>query len=154
MSTESPSSPRPFAVREASGFQHANDRYYYRPLVSGTELFTYVAHVPPGGGVPPDAEEAKLFELSLFMIDGELVAMLGQDEFEIRPGQALHVPRGIAFGVRNETQRSASFILSFAPPSRSGTIDEMMESARSRGRRVYEPAEFDRIIGETTFPLR
>ena len=145
---------RTLSVKDARGFQHANDEYYYRPLVSGKELFTYVAHVPPGGGVPPDAEEAKLFELSLFMIDGELVAILDQDEFQIRPGEALHVPRGVAFGVRNETQRSASFILSFAPPPRSGTIDEMMESARSRGRRVYEPAEFDSIVGETTFPLR
>ena len=154
MSTGSDASPRPFRVRDARGFQHANDEYYYRPLVSGTGLFTYVAHVPPGGVMPPDAEEAKLFELSLFMIDGELVAILDQDEFTIRPGEALHVPRGVAFGVRNETRRSASFILSFAPPPRSGTIDEMMESARSRGRRVYEPAEFDAIIGETTFPLR
>ena len=154
MSSESPFAPRPFAVREASGFQHASDEYYYRPLVSGKELFTYVAHVPPGGGVPPDAEEAKLFELSLFMIDGELVAMLDNEEFGIRPGEALHIPRGVAFGVRNETAKSASFILSFAPPPRSGTIDELMESARSRGRRVYAPAEFDSIIGKTTFPLR
>lgn len=36
-------------------------------------------------------------------------------------------------GVRNTTSRSASFILSFAPPPR---------------------AEFDPIIGETSFPLR
>ena len=154
MSTGPVPSPRPFRVRDARGFQHANDQYYYRPLVSGNDLFTYVAHVPPGGGVPPDAEEAKLFELSLFMIDGALVAILDQDEFMIRPGEALHIPRGVAFGVRNETPKSASFILSFAPPPRSGTIDEMMESARSRGRRVYEPAEFDAIIGETIFPLR
>jgi quercetin dioxygenase-like cupin family protein len=145
-------------VRNAAGFQHGHgeekDEYYYRPLVSGKDLFTYIAHVPPHGGVPPSTEEAKLFELSLFMLDGELIAIRGSEEFVIRPGEALHIPRDVPFGVRNETDRSASFILSFAPPPRSGTIEEMLQSARDKGRRVFEAKEFDPIIGETKFPLR
>jgi len=147
-------SARALNIRDASGFQHADDRYYYRPLVSGKDIFSYVAHVPAGGGVPPDTEEAKLFELSLFMIDGELVALVGDEAFPIRVGDALHIPRGTAFGVRNETSRSASFVLSFSPPPRSGTIEEMLEAARGRGRRVFAPAEFDAVIGEPVFPLR
>lgn len=146
--------PRPLAVRDASGFQHANDEYYYRPLVSGDELFTYVAHVPARGVMPPDPEEAKLFELSLFMLDGELVATLDTDDMPLRPGEALHIPRGTAFGVRNETGRTASFVLSFAPPPRSGGIEQMLAAARENGRRVYEPAEFEPIVGEPQFPLR
>ena len=97
---------------------------------------------------------AKLFELALFMIDGELTATLGSDDVVLRTGDALHVPRGVAFGVRNRTPRSASFVLSFAPPPRSGSIEEMLEAARTKGRRVYAPSEFDEIIGETSFPLR
>lgn len=146
--------PRPLAVRDASGFQHADDEYYYRPLVSGDELFTYVAHVAAGGVMPPDAEEAKLFELSLFMLDGELIATLVTDDMTLRPGDALHIPRGVAFGVRNETERTASFVLSFAPPPRSGGIEGMLSAAREKGRRVYEPAEFESIVGEPGFPLR
>lgn len=146
--------PRPLAVRGASGFQHANDQYYYRPLVSGAELFTYVAHVPAGGVMPPDAEEAKLFELSLFMLDGELVGTLDATDMQLRPGEALHIPRGTAFGVRNETERTASFVLSFAPPPRTGGIAQMLDDARAKGRRVYEPNEFDQIVGEPGFPLR
>lgn len=146
--------PRPLAVRDASGFQHANDEYYYRPLVSGDELFTYVAHVPAGGVMAPDAEEAKLFELSLFMLDGELTGTLGTDDMPLRPGEALHVPRGVAFGVRNETDRTASFVLSFSPPPRSGGIPQMLDAAREKGRRVYEPSEFASIVGEPGFPLR
>lgn len=146
--------PRVAAVREASGFRHLGDGYYYRPLVAGNELYTYVAHVPSRGYMPPDAEEAKEFELSLFMIDGELVLILDADELVARPGDAVHVPRGVGFGVRNETDRSASFVLSFAPPPRSGTIEERLADARSRGRRVLGPKEFDAIIGETVFPLR
>ena len=146
--------PRPLAVRDASGFQHANDEYYYRPLVSGEGLFTYVAHVPAGGVMAPDAEEAKLFELSLLMLDGELIGTLGSDDMALRPADALHIPRGVAFGVRNETRRSASFVLSFSPPPRAGTIDEMLQAARAKGRRVYEPAEFESIVGESGFPFR
>lgn len=145
---------RPLAARDAAGFQHADDQYYYRPLVSGAELFTYVAHVPAGGVMPPDAEEAKLFELSLFMLDGELVGTLDTTDMPLRPGDALHVPRGTAFGVRNETDRTASFVLSFAPPPRSGGIAQMLDDARAKGRRVYEPSEFDQIVGEPGFPLR
>ena len=148
------STPRPLHVRDASGFQHANDEYYYRPMVSGAELFTYVAHVPAGGVMAPDAEEAKLFELSLFMLDGKLVGTLGTEDMGLEPGQALHIPRGVAFGVRNETDRTASFVLSFAPPPRAGGIEEMLSAARDKGRRVYEPAEFDPIVGDPTFPLR
>jgi len=146
--------PRPLAVRDASGFQHANDEYYYRPLVSGDELFTYVAHVPAGGVMAPDAEEAKLFELSLFMLDGELIGTLGTDDMALQPGQALHIPRNVAFGIRNETDKTASFVLSFSPPPRSGGIQQMLDAAREKGRRVYEPSEFDAIVGEPGFPLR
>ena len=146
--------PRPLAVRDASGFQHADDEYYYRPLVSGDELFTYVAHVPAGGVMPPDPEEAKLFELSLFMLDGALIGTLGADDMPLQPGEALHVPRGVAFGVRNETDRTASFVLSFSPPPRSGGIQQMLDAAREKGRRVYEPSEFELIVGEPGFPLR
>jgi len=146
--------PRPLAVRDASGFQHANDEYYYRPLVSGDELFTYVAHVLAGGVMAPDAEEAKLFELSLFMLDGELIGTLGTEDMPMRPGEALHIPRGVAFGVRNETDTTSSFVLSFSPPPRSGGIAQMLDAAREKGRRVYEPAEFESIVGEPGFPLR
>lgn len=146
--------PRPLAVRDASGFQHANDEYYYRPLVSGDELFTYVAHVPAGGVMAPDAEEAKLFELSLFMLDGELIGKLGTEDTPMRAGEALHIPRGMAFGVRNETDTTSSFVLSFSSPPRSGGIAQMLDAAREQGRRVYEPAEFESIVGEPGFPLR
>ena len=146
--------PRPLAARDASGFQHADDQYFYRPLVSGAELFTYVAHVPAGGVMPPDPEEAKLFELSLFMLDGELVGTLDATDMALRPGEALHIPRGTAFGVRNETGRTASFVLSFAPPPRTGGIAQMLDDARAKGRRVYEPSDFGEIVGEPGFPLR
>ena len=60
----------------------------------------------------------------------------------------------MAFGIRNETERTASFVLSFSPPPRSGGIQQMLDAAREKGRRVYEPSEFESIVGEPGFPLR
>ena len=142
-------------LRDAHGFQHAGkDEYYYRPLVVGTGLLTYVAHVPPGGDMPPDQEEADLYELSLFMLDGELAASLGGQERVLRTGDGQHIPRGVPFGVRNDGAVTASFVLSFTPPPRSGGIDEMLQDARDRGMRVWTPDELDPVIGRTTFPVR
>lgn len=147
-------SPRPRAIKEARGFQHAGDEYYYRPLVVGDKLFTYVAHVRAGGDMAPSEEEAKLFELSLFMLDGELEATLSGERVRLRVGDALHIPLNAPFGVRNTTDRSASFVLTFTPPPALGGIDEMFDRARQKGRRVFEPSEFDGIVGETRFPFR
>lgn len=146
--------PRPLAVRDARGFQHSKDQYYYRPLVAGEGIFTYVAHVPAGGTMPPSEEEAKLFELSLFMIDGELDCSLSGEWVTVRAGEALHIPLNVPFGVNNRTDRSASFVLSFTPPPRMSGLDNLFADAAEKGRRVYEPAEFDEIIGETSFPIR
>lgn len=147
-------SQRPLSIRAARGFQHAQDEYYYRPLVAGERLFTYVAHVRAGGDMAPSVEEAKMFELSLFMLDGELNATLGEEQVVLRPGDGLHIPLNVPFGVRNSTSRSASFVLSFSPPPPLGSLEAMFEQARAKGRRVFEPKEFDAIIGETEFPLR
>ena len=143
--------PRARRAVDAVGFQHADDEYYYRPLVAGEELFTYIAHVPPGGYMPPDAEEAKLFELSLFMVEGELTGILGESEMRLTPGDALHIPRGMAFGVDNKSAGAASFILSFAPPPRAGDIDTMLADARAKGRRVYAAEEFGAIVGDSAY---
>lgn len=145
---------RPLAVRDARGFQHSKDQYFYRPLVAGDGIFTYVAHVPAGGDMPPSEEEAKLFELSLFMIDGELDCSLSGEWMAVRAGEGLHIPLNVPFGVHNRHDRSATFVLSFSPPPRVGGLDNLFADAEAKGRRIYEPSEFDDIIGESGFPLR
>lgn len=141
----------PDAVRleDTRGFQHAGkDGYYYRPLVAGAELFSYVAHVPPGGTMPADQEEAELFELSLFMIEGELQATLGEVVRTLSVGTAQHIPRGVAFGVENSGDVTASFVLSFCPtPAREG-MEEMFDRAAAGGSRIWQPEELNRIRAE------
>ena len=79
---------------EVEAYQHADDGYYYRPLVAGKELFSYVAHVPAGGYMPPDAEEAELFELSLFMLEGNLDGILDEDRIALTAGMRCTFPGG------------------------------------------------------------
>ena len=100
---------------EVEAYQHADDGYYYRPLVAGKELFSYVAHVPAGGYMPPDAEEAELFELSLFMLEGNLDGILDEDRIALTAGDALHIPRGMPFGVENKGSAKRSRSCSASP---------------------------------------
>ncbi len=139
---------------EVDAYQHADDGYYYRPLVVGKELFSYVAHVPAGGYMPPDAEEAELFELSLFMLEGNLDGILDTDRVALAPGDALHIPRGMPFGVENRGSATVSFVLSFAPPPPGVDLEKMKEQAIERGRNVIEAADVEDVVGPVTFPDR
>ncbi len=137
---------------EVEAYQHADDSYYYRPLVAGKELFTYVAHVPAGGYLPPDPEEAELFELSLFMLEGELEGILDDRRVLLTRGDALHIPRGVPFGVENQGEQTVTFVLSFAPPPPNVDLETMKQSARDRGRVVIDAEEVEGVVGPVTFP--
>lgn len=86
-------------ARDMEGVQHCHgehcDEYYYRPLVYGHDLFTYIAHIPPGGGVPGDQEEADMYELSLYILDGQCLVEYGDDSFTMPPHTALHCQKGV-----------------------------------------------------------
>lgn len=137
---------------DVEAYQHADDEYFYRPVVAGEEVFTYVAHVPASGVMPPDAEEAKLFELSLFMIEGSLEATLGEQHVELGTGDALHIPRGVPFGVENKTDSTASFVLSFSPPPPGVDLASMKETALEKGRVVIDPIDVAERVGGLVFP--
>ncbi|HSV92232.1 MAG TPA: cupin domain-containing protein [Desulfobacterales bacterium] len=140
------------ALRDTVGFQHAQDDYWYRPLVLGDNLFSYVAHVPPGGDMPASAEEAELFELSLFMLGGRLHVLFGDDEFDIAAGEALFIPRGVPFGVRNTTAEVGTFLLTFTPPPSITSVEELAERFRARGKVVKSPAEMAEMVGSSPIP--
>jgi mannose-6-phosphate isomerase-like protein (cupin superfamily) len=154
MKKESETMPsKPFVeLRNVEGVQHCHgdhcDEYYYRPLVYGKELFTYVAHIPPGGGVPPSAEEAKMFEVSLYILAGQPLITYGDEKFTMDPHTALHGERGVPIGLENPGEEPVSLVLSFAPPPKGATnSDEMRQSVESRGRSVFSPAAMNEMAG-------
>ena len=140
------------ALRDTEGFQHALDDYWYRPLVIGDNLFTYVAHVAPGGDMPADAEEAELFELSLFMLGGRLTITYGEEQLEIAAGDGLFVPRGVAFGVRNVTPEVGTFLLTFTPPPGITSAEELKERFIAKGRVVRSAPEMAEMVGRSPIP--
>lgn len=145
-------SARITALRDTEGFQHATDDYWYRPLIFGDNLFSYVAHVPPGGEMPADAEEAEDFELSLFMLGGTLNVTYGGEQFDVTAGDGLFIPRGVAFGVRNPTGEVGSFILTFTPPPGIASAEELRQRFVEKGRAVKSAAEMAQMVGSSPIP--
>jgi quercetin dioxygenase-like cupin family protein len=95
---------------EVEGFQHAQDDYWFRPLLFGKRLFMYVAHVPPGGDIPADGHaEKEEFELALYMLEGSLEITYGEEKFEIAPEMVLLVPLGTPFGGKELRERDGKF---------------------------------------------
>ena len=135
-------------LKDVGAIQHADDDYWYRPLVFGDNLFTYVAHIRPGAYMAPDAEEAKLFELSLYMLEGELLVYYGEETFTLIPHTALFIPRGVAFGVRNETDETVTYVLTFTPPPGQGSMDKFWATVRNPEKRVKTPDQIREMIGK------
>ena len=145
---------RPFVdARDVEGVQHCHgencDEYYYRPLVYGQDLFTYIAHIPAGGGVPADQEEADMYELSLYILSGRPLVSYGDETFTMYPHTALHCRKGVPVGFANPTAEPVSLILSFTPsPKGALNSDEMRQYLEARGRTVFAPAAMNEMAGK------
>ena len=145
---------KPFVdARDVEGVQHCHgehcDEYYYRPLVYGKDLFTYIAHIPPGGGVPPDQEEADMYELSLYILSGSPKVTYGDETFTMYPHTALHCQKGVMVGFGNPNQEPVSLILSFTPsPKGASNSDEMRQHVESRGKSVFSATEMNKMAGK------
>ena len=137
-------------LKDASAIQHGDDTYWYRPLVLGDEIFTYVAHVPPSGYLPPHKDGEHDNEFSLYMLEGELLIYYGDEEFTIGAHTALFVPKGVLLGVRNETEETATFVLTFCPPPTQGTMEEFWARVRNPDK-IKTPDQIREIIGKTTY---
>ena len=135
-------------LEEIEAFQHADDDYWYRPLVISENLFTYVAHVPPGGEMPAH-EDAHEFDTSLYMLAGSLEITFGEEQHVVDANAALYVPGGVPFGVRNDGEITASFVLTFHPPPDIESVEALKETYEQKGREYKSPDEINQIVGDT-----
>ncbi len=127
---------------QVEGFQHGKDLYWYRPLLFGQNIFTYVAHVPPGGDMPADGHaEKEEFELGLFMLEGELDITCDHEHFKIGPETAVLVPLGSSFGVKNNGTVTASFVLTFYPTPGIESLDWLRQRFAARGVTLKSPQD-------------
>lgn len=135
-------------LEDVVGFQHAEDTYWYRPLIFSERLFTYVAHIPPAGEMPAH-EDAHEFDTVLYMLAGELQVTLGKEQFPIQPHMALHIPGGVPFGVKNNGHRTASYVLTFHPPPEIESLQALEERFRRAGRQIMSAKEMNAMVGDT-----
>ena len=144
---------KPFVdAREMEGLQHCHgddcDEYYFRPLVYGDNLFTYIAHIPPGGGVPSSQEEADMFELSLYILDGHPQVIYGDETFSMYPHTALHCKKGVPLGFENPNEEPVSLIISFTPsPQGDSNPDELRRRVESHGRSMLSAQTMNQMAG-------
>ncbi|MDR7418206.1 MAG: cupin domain-containing protein [Armatimonadota bacterium] len=121
-----------------------------RLLVPAAGLWQEPLHVhrvrAPGGYMPPHGHEDDPYELSFFMLDGELEIMLDGDTFTVTPGEAIHIDPTVSLGVRNRGTRVASFLLTFNPPPPITSLDALRERYATRGDGVKSAADMEALL--------
>jgi quercetin dioxygenase-like cupin family protein len=104
-------------------------RLLLRSKDSPHRMAAMTVEVPPGGQVPPHSHRAE--EESYFVLAGELLLRLGDQEHSLRQGDFAHVPPGTPHGYRNPGPQTAQFLAWTV----GGPIDhffvEMSEQVRS-----------------------
>ena len=144
-------------MKESYGYQHCHgtdcDEFYFRPLIMGKEMFTYVAHLPPGGGLHGDDEESKHFEQSIFVLSGTVTVTLGkgmpgevETKHTVGTHEAFICNRGEPWGKWNEGDSPVTYVCTFTWLPQASTPEEFLEVARARGgEHIFTPEEMNAI---------
>lgn len=89
----------------------------YRVLVTGAETggryATIEATVLPGGGPPPHVHSRE--DETFYVLEGEVTFQIGEETVVAKPGTFVHMPIGQPHAFKNETERAAKMLISFAP---------------------------------------
>ena len=88
--------------------------FFSRDVTPTTALTTGVSTVPPGQALAPHRH--KIVE-SYFFIHGRGVVALGEGEYEVDAGSAVHIPSLTVHGVRNTGSTTLQFFYVFATDS-------------------------------------
>ncbi len=94
--------------------------------------------------------EKEEFEVALYMLEGKLEITYGQEKFEITPEMALLVPLGTPFGVKNYGKETASFVLTFTPPPKIESREELKKRFIARGGGLKSPEEMNKLRGKAS----
>jgi quercetin dioxygenase-like cupin family protein len=69
--------------------------------------------VPPGGGPPPHTHTRE--DETMFVLEGELEATLGDQTAIVRPGTFVHMARGTPHFFKNKSGKPARMLLTYTP---------------------------------------
>ena len=122
-------SPEPIVIRpeDRGGVPTAAGGDVYATLATGAQTHGgyFLTHsiVPPGGGPPAHIHTRE--EEAFFLLRGELVFLLGDEEVTVPAGTFLNVPRGTKHRFRNDAAVEAEMIFWFAPAGIEGLFEEL-----------------------------
>jgi mannose-6-phosphate isomerase-like protein (cupin superfamily) len=98
----------------------------YRFLATGDETngkyATWEAIVPPGGGPPPHVHSRE--EESFYILEGEILFMIGEQRVVATAGMFANMPVGTPHSFRNEGSKPAKMLISVAPAGLEGMFLE------------------------------
>lgn len=80
-------------------------------------------------------------EMALFMLEGELLITCGSEKITVGAEEALLVPLGAAFAVKNNGSVTAGFLLSSYPPPAIESPEYLRRRVATRGAKTKSPEE-------------
>ena len=89
----------------------------YRFLVTGEETdgryAMFEATVLPGGGPPPHLHRRE--DETFYVLEGEITFQVGDERIVAKPGTFINMPIGNPHAFKNETDKTAKMLISYAP---------------------------------------
>ena len=111
----------------------------YTPKLHGPDAFIWHALIPAGTFVPPHIHPTQ--DEWIVMLDGQLEVEFGADRHRAGPGDTVRMPRGIAHGIFNRSDRDATCVFGVAPSRKLFALFGALDG-------VTDPAELVRISAE------
>lgn len=103
-------------------------------LVTGEEtdgkFFMAHAMVPPGGGPPPHVHRRE--DESFYLMEGAITLQVGGKTIEARPGDFVHLPRGIVHSFKNTGTAVATMLVTVTPAGLERYFAEGFDPAGDR----------------------
>lgn len=116
--------------------------YLATSAATGGDFGLYRWNFGPGRS-GPDPHFHRTISESFFVLSGTVRLHDGRDWLDAGPGDFLHVPPGGIHGFRNESGRTASMLLLFAPGApREEYFETLADLARGRTLTEQERADF------------
>jgi quercetin dioxygenase-like cupin family protein len=96
---------------------------------SGDSYFTLIADVGPHGGPPPHVHH--LEEEQFYVLEGELAFSVGDQTFQVRAGDFVHIPRETVHSFKNGP-RPSRVLVTFSPAGIESFFREVGEPVKDR----------------------
>jgi len=126
-------------------FWGPGDMYTFLATEQETDgaYFVMEGVVPPNGGPPPHIHHSQIE--TFYVVEGQLEITLGDQVYEAKAGDFVHVSKGTPHAFFNRSQTSAKVILTFVP---AGDIQQFFEEAfeRATDRQASPPPITDAFI--------